>query len=146
MLTREDFRNNFKEACEDEGYTFNEGSLEEAIDFMFDVYADDDSIEEFLEDEDMDEEVDAKFRRESARKSLKETGSFEDPMIESLILDGFSNNFDEIHEGGDFSSIGEIIIGEGKSVFDDDVKSIEDPGERLRTQLRRNAQNWVDTH
>ena len=112
MLTTKDFEKNFKKACKEGDYPYNKDSLDDGIEFMFDVYACQDQIDLLDNPEDYKDlsEKDVEKRAQKALETLQSKGSFEDDLIEALIKNGFENNFDEIREGGEDSSIGGIII------------------------------------
>ena len=116
MLTKEDFINNFKDACERSSYEFNEANLDRAIKFMFRVYATPSEVKANAYDEGENLSTrEIKLMISDDLNNLLKTGQFEDPFVEGAIEMGFANNFDEMHEGGPGSSIGAIIIKKERS-------------------------------
>lgn len=115
-LTKEDIIGELRGAAkESEDCSFNEDSIPEAIDFMFDVYCNYDDVEndgcfDDLEEDEIPSKKEWEARVKKARKELEETGKITDDLIIDELSAGLDNNYDEIHEGGTFSSIGGIIL------------------------------------
>ena len=116
-LTREDIVGELRGAAKNssKNYEFNEDSIPEAIDFMFDVYCDYDMVKSDGCFEDMDKariptKKQWEARVKKAKEELEETGKITDGLIIDELSSGLSNNYDEIWEGGTFSSIGGIIL------------------------------------
>lgn len=125
-LTKEDIVGELRSAAEcAEDSSFNEDSIPEAIDFMFDTYCDYDAVESDGGFDDMDEDEiptkeEWKDRVEKAKKELEETDAITDGLIIDELSAGLDNNYDEISEGGSFSSIGEIILEDDEDDEDDE--------------------------
>lgn len=132
-LTKEDLVGELRGAAEcAEDCSFNEDSIPEAIDFMFDTYCDYDTVESDGCFDDMDEDEiptkeEWKARVEKAKKELEETGAITDELIIDELSAGLDNNYDEISEGGPCSGIGEIILEEMDE--DDDYDDYDDDDE-----------------
>lgn len=153
-LTKEDIVGELRGAAEGaEECVFKEDSIPEAIDFMFDTYCNYDDAESLGDFDDMDEdEIPSKEEYEArvkkAKEELEETGAITDELIIDELSAGLDNNYDEIHEGGMTSSIGEIILEEMTDEDDDyeeDDDDYEEEEEDPEAAIESATNNYLQT-